>query len=345
MRVTLVTYDDTPPEGGQGVLVRDMRPALESHGVDITTVSGRGDHAISYRRVTRRAPLDFSLHVSRHPEVLAATNPDVLHLMGGPGGVMLTRRRPWPVVVTANHTYSGVYGKTSPRRALSVFEAQCYRLASHIVAISADTATAVRAMGIPRSRVEVLPPGVNAPAKIDEALRVPGRILFVGRLESEKGVADALALMRALTTADESVSGVVIGRGHLAEMVTRSCDAGPRMTYLGGADDARLAQEYAAASVVVVPSRYEGLGLVALEAMAAGAVVCGYDVVGLRDAALGVAPLVAAGDIHALIKEVRALLDDDARRADLAARGRAAVLATHSWEAYARRLVEIYATI
>ena len=54
-RVTFATYDDTPPLGGQGVMLQGMRAALEERGVDTATVSGRGEHAIRYPRVTGRA--------------------------------------------------------------------------------------------------------------------------------------------------------------------------------------------------------------------------------------------------------------------------------------------------
>ena len=60
MRVTFASYDDDPPLGGQGVLLHGMRAALERRDIDVATVSGRGDHAIHYPRVTRRAPLDLS---------------------------------------------------------------------------------------------------------------------------------------------------------------------------------------------------------------------------------------------------------------------------------------------
>ena len=48
-RVTIASYDDDPPLGGQGVVVHGMRAALERRGVQVHTISGRGEHAIADR--------------------------------------------------------------------------------------------------------------------------------------------------------------------------------------------------------------------------------------------------------------------------------------------------------
>ncbi len=345
MRIALVTYDDTPPQGGQGVVVRDLRRGLQATGVDVVTLSGRGDHAIAFPRVLHRAPLDFSLRLNRHPELIARMQPDVVHLQGGPGGVLLTRRLARPMVVTAHHTYRQAYSLRSLRRALARIEARCYRRASRILAVSESTASAILSMGVPASRIEVLPPGVSIPMAIDPAKRIVGRVLFVGRLEAEKGVVEAIHLMLRLAADRPGMSGHIVGRGRLERQVVTACSSVSGIEFLGGVDDTRLAEEYAAAEVVVMPSRYEGLGLVALEAMAAGAVVCGYDVVGLRDAALGVAPLAPAGDLDGLRANVTSILDDPAWRAELAALGRDAVIEHHSWERHVTRLLEIYAEV
>jgi glycosyltransferase involved in cell wall biosynthesis len=91
-----------------------------------------------------------------------------------------------------------------------------------------------------------------------------------------------------------------------------------------------------------MPSRFEGLGMVALEAQSAGTPVVGYDVDGLRDAVGGGGLLVPAGDIPALRDAVAALLGDPGRRSELGGRGRDAMRAEQSWASVAARLEEIY---
>ncbi len=339
-RVTLLSYDDEPALGGQGVELRGMRAALAARGHQVATIAGRGGHALRWARVTGRAPLDFSIHVNRHPELIGATAPDVVHALGGPGGVLLLRRLAVPLVYTANHTYRMAHGRTSFGRLLSPLEARAYRRAARVLAISASTAAAVRGLGVPGDHVEVLPPGVDVPDGPSPP-RDSVRLLFVGRWEPDKGVMPALRVMRDVIARRRGVSGIVVGGGSLDILVRRfGVDAG--VDVAGRVDEARLSAEYARASIVLVPSRYEGLGLVALEAQALGAVVVGHDVEGLRDAVAEPTLLVPLGDESAMVRVCLALIDDPRRRDELAHAGRERVRAAHSWERIGRRLEEVY---
>lgn len=346
MRVTLVSYDGEPPLGGQGVLARGMAAALRDRGVEVTRLTGHGDGAARYARVTRRAPLDLSLELSRHPARLLHGRPDLVHAMGGPGGVLLLRRVGVPVVCTANHTYRQAYPGWAPRRALSLAERRAYRLAAVVLAISPSTADAVAALGVPASRIEVVYPGVDvAQFDVGESLREPGRLLFVGRLLPEKGPLDAVAAMRQLSQRRPGVTGAVVGTGVLLAAVGGAA-AGTPVEVLGGLDDAAVATQYARAAVVLVPSRYEGLGLVALEAMAAGAAVVAYDVTGLRDAVAGAGVLVdPLRGVAGLVAAATELLDDDARRAEFAERGRRHVRERHSWAGVGERVEAVYRAV
>ena len=170
-----------------------------------------------------------------------------------------------------------------------------------------------------------------------------GESSFVSRMEPEKGALDAISLLQALTDADSRVHGVMVGGGSLAAEVQQAARAsGGCIEYLGALDREALNREYARAAVVVMPSRFEGLGMVALEAQAAGTPVAGFDVDGLRDAVGAGGVLAPAGDMAALRAVTADLLNDRVRRAELGARGREIVLAEHSWDAIGARLEEIY---
>jgi glycosyltransferase involved in cell wall biosynthesis len=340
-RVTIVSYDDEPPLGGQGVEVRGMRAALRARGHAVSTVAGRGDHAQRYPRLSGRQPLDFSVHLNRHPALIGRDAPDVVHAMGGPGGVLLLRRLDAPLVYTANHTYRMAHRRGSLRGLLSPLEARAYRRAAMVLAISGSTAAAVRDLGVPAARVEVLPPGIEVPADVPQT-RKPMRLLFAGRWEPEKGVLDAVAVMREVVAQRAGASAVILGAGSLDAGVRRAAAGAPGIEVAGRVGEERLVAEYARASIVVMPSRYEGLGLVALEAQAHGAVAVGYDVDGLRDAVTSPGLLVAPGDRLALVRVCLDLLDSPQRRAEVAAAGRERVRAAHSWGAVARRLEEVY---
>jgi len=89
-------------------------------------------------------------------------------------------------------------------------------------------------------------------------------------------------------------------------------------------DEARLAQVYAAADVLLAPSRVENLPNVALEALASGVPVVAADAGGMRDAVrhMETGWLAPVGDPQALAEGLRWLLDDAALRARLGAGAR-----------------------
>ncbi|HEV3124164.1 MAG TPA: glycosyltransferase family 4 protein [Candidatus Dormibacteraeota bacterium] len=347
LRISLATYDDGPPIGGQGVLVCGLRAALHRRGVDVHTVAGRGEYGQRHPALTRRAPLDFSIELNRHPRRLYEGNPALVHAMGGPGGVLLLRRLEVPLVYTANHTYRQAYASSRPQRLLSIAERRAYRAAAKVLPISPSTADAVRALGVPSRRIEVILPGVDVD-RFDrgEAKREPERVLFVGRLEWEKGPLDAVRCIRHLAQDRRGLRGVVIGRGALEGAVRNAVDsarrAGVSIDLLGAVSDDELAEQFARATVVIVPSRYEGLGLVALEAMAGGAAVVGTDVTGLRDAVGDRGVLVEPDAPDRLADAVAMLLDHPAQRGELTARAREHVREHHSWDTVGARVMEIY---
>jgi glycosyltransferase involved in cell wall biosynthesis len=137
----------------------------------------------------------------------------------------------------------------------------------------------------------------------------------------------------------------VVGAGSLGERVRALAATIPGVEVAGHVDAGRLAAEYDRAAVVIVPSRYEGLGLVALEAQAHRAAVAGYDVDGLRDAVPQRDLLVPPGHLSALADRCIRLIDEPQYREDVAARGREFVRAEHSWDAMARRLEQVYADV
>jgi glycosyltransferase involved in cell wall biosynthesis len=345
LRAVIATFDDEPPIGGQGRYVGGLRAGLRRRGVEVRTVAGHGAAAVRVPRVTGRPPLDHSLALLRDPRPLLAGGPDVIHAMGGPGGVLLVRRLGVPVVYTAHHTYRQAHPLGSPRRLLSPVEGRCYRIAAAVLAVSPSTADAVLRLGVAAARVEVLPPGIEV-GRFDrgEALRDPGLVLFVGRLEPEKRPLDAVAVMARL---GPGLRGMVIGGGSLEPAVRAAAAAAPpgAVEVRGAVSEDELLDAYATAAMLIVPSRYEGLGLVALEAMAAGAAVVAYDVPGLRDAVAGRGRLVPSGDLEAMVRACVALTGDPAERFELAARARDSVVAAHSWDAVAARVEAVYRAV
>lgn len=136
------------------------------------------------------------------------------------------------------------------------------------------------------------------------------RLLAIGRLLPQKGFDVAIAAMRWLPELHLDIIGEGEERPRLV---------GDRVTLRGWLPDVRPA--LAEADLFVMPSRWEGFGLVAVEAMAAGVPVVASEIPGLADVVGDAAVLVPPEDPVALAAALRELAGDPARRAALAALG------------------------
>ncbi len=164
-----------------------------------------------------------------------------------------------------------------------------------VIAASAFLAEQARSLGA--REVAVVPPGVQIPDEVAEPDEPP-HVLFAGRLSEEKGILEFLE-------ATEGLPRVIVGDGPLRDRVPEA---------LGFVPPAELGGYYERAAVVCVPSRREGYGMTAREAMAYGRPVVATRVGGLADLEGGGVELVPADDSAALRAAVRAVLDDPARR-------------------------------
>ena len=197
------------------------------------------------------------------------------------------------------------------------------RRARAVVCASNSLADSARDLGA--RRVEVIPNGVELPTEIGEPDEPP-HVLFAGRLSPEKGIAEFLA-------ATTDLARVIVGAG--AVSVPESVGFVP-ITELG--------DYYRRAAVVCVPSRREGYGVVAREAMAHGRAVVATSVGGLpdaiRDGETGL--LVSPRDPKALRAAIERLLKDAELRAALGAAARSSVATELSWPAATDALVSLY---
>jgi glycosyltransferase involved in cell wall biosynthesis len=173
----------------------------------------------------------------------------------------------------------------------------------------------------------VVASGVDIPVEVGEPDEPP-HLLFVGRLSEEKGVEELLEATRNLPR-------VIVGDGPLRNLVP---DA------VGFVPPRELGGYYERAAVVVCPSRREGYGVVAREAMARGRPVVATAVGGLFDAVDdGVTGLlVAPRDPRALRAAIQRLLSDAGLRRRLGAAARERASERFSWESATTMTIRLY---
>jgi glycosyltransferase involved in cell wall biosynthesis len=201
----------------------------------------------------------------------------------------------------------------------------------------------------PGARVEVVPWGVGppfSPGPLDcAALARLGAerpyVVTLATTQPRKGLDDALEAVRRVRAAGLPHRLVVVGaRGWRDEaLVARLRTGGALLT--GRLSDEELVAALRGADALLFPSREEGFGFPALEAMACATPVVAWRTASLPEVCAGAAELAPLGDAEALAAALRRVLADRGHADGLRARGmtRAAEL---TWERCGERHVGLY---
>jgi len=171
-------------------------------------------------------------------------------------------------------------------------------------------------------------------------------IFFVGRLEWEKGPDLLVQAMLRVLADFPNARLVLAGKGsYTGQLIEMIQDAGlEEAIQLAGfvSDDTRN-ELYAVADIAVFPSRYEPFGIVALEAMAAGAPVVVSNVGGLSEVVdHGVTDLRADTTPDAIADAILDILHHPLLAAERARRAQNVVRTQYSWETIADSVLEVY---
>jgi glycosyltransferase involved in cell wall biosynthesis len=176
--------------------------------------------------------------------------------------------------------------------------------------------------------------------------RQPNRILFIGRLNAQKGIE---MLLRALSLTQFVVNLDVVGDGDTTRLreLAEELGVAERVRWIGALPQHKLTDYYRAATALVVPSVNEGLGLVAVEAQLCETPVIAFDSGGLSDVVQHDRTGILVGDISAgaLAAGIDSLLARPDRGASLGAAGRLHALATFAPESVARRYADLYRSV
>lgn len=304
MRIGVISYDYAPAIGGMGIVAKQyvdaMRQQFPEHTIIVIAPGVAADDRVSAMARLRYlksggCPL-FSLVLSMAlPRIVRKHRLNVLHVHTGSGGIFLLRKPCCPLVVTAHHTYRQearfVFASQPLKKFLKSMmgrlERRTYRFADAIIAVSADTAAALRDdYDIQSSNIQVIENPIPVQLKRDLMIEKDfTSILYVGRLEERKGCMTLLQAMSLLRERFPSIKLNVIGSNLLGSSVQRFIADNHLEAHIqlfGFVDQARYDVERKQAGIVVVPSLLEGFGLVAAEAMADGACVVAADAPGLR---------------------------------------------------------------
>lgn len=173
-------------------------------------------------------------------------------------------------------------GSAAVQRVYAVIERVLSLKTDAVIAISQDEQDAGIAAGINAKKCHLIHNGIQDQPALPASEHDDGRlrVLFVGRLDRQKGVDLLLEAFRSLEP--DRFELRVVGGQILGKNFEYPTDL-PSVEFRGWKNPAELRDELAWADLVVVPSRWEGFGLVAVEAMRAQRAVAASNVGGLRD--------------------------------------------------------------
>lgn len=276
--------------------------------------------------------------------------PYVVSLHGGLLDVPADESRGWTEPTKGKFEYGKALGAWVGAR-------QVIDDASAVLCLGSLEVDAVRAR-YPGVRAEILPNGVDPAAGngADGARwraenEVPADaplILVVGRIDPQKGQMTAVEALDRLPNAMLALVGGVTNDGYFQELQARVGAMGlqGRVRIVPGypRGDRRLWDAYAAADVVVLPSRHEPFGIVVLEAWSMGKPVVATSVGGLRDLVDdGVdGRSIPTNDPAGLADALSDTLASEGRGAQRGENGRQKVLRGYTWDAVTRRLLNLY---
>jgi D-inositol-3-phosphate glycosyltransferase len=391
VRVALVSEHASPlaaiggvDAGGQNVHVAELAAGLVRLGHSVAVYTRRDDPDLAERQTTS-AGYEV-VHVSAGPaaplskdelwphmgafadcltEMLKFQRPDLVHAhfwMSAWASAAAAARLGLPLLITfhalgtVKRRYQGP-SDTSPLNRIRV-ETAVAGAADHIVATCADEVAELGLLGMPATKVSVVPCGVDlehfSPARADSPSAVVPkkvrryRLLSVGRLVPRKGYDTTIEALTLLPDTELLIAG--------------GADATPEPEHdrllavaerFGVADRVRLIGQVArtdmpallrSADLVVCSPWYEPFGIVPLEAMACGVPVVASAVGGMLDTVVdGVTGAhVPPQDAAALAEVLRTLLESPSRRAELARAGLERVRSRYSWDRVAADTAAVY---
>ncbi|GAA1350582.1 glycosyltransferase [Streptomyces beijiangensis] len=356
-----------PGEGGVARVVLDLVTAQVEQGFTVSlacpagtplaeSAAGLGCELLDWQ--STRSPVRHVVRESRHlAELIARVRPDVVHAHSAKAGlvarVVLRGRIP---TVFQPHAWSfeAVDSRTS---ALALrWERWAARWTTRVVCVSEAERLRGQQAGV-RTRFSVVQNGVD-PARFTfdtdpHAARralpalAAGRsnespvVVCVGRLCMQKGQDTLLQAWDSVVARFPDARLALVGDGPTGDELRRI--APPSVTFAGAVPD--TAPWYRAADLVVLPSRWEGIAVAPLEAMATGRAVVVTDVDGSRESlppAHHPLSLVPPDDPAALASAVIRLLDQAELRTSLGRQGRQHVLSHFTVQRVGAAIADVY---
>lgn len=363
-KLRILQFGPTAYQGGVAVAIADLCLGLAQQGHDVGLLCNGGAVLERLKDANIQIFLRDSVGGTRGilkevrptARILSSFRPDIVHTHGRGPSLVSTLAGRYPDIFTLHNSFftdrANLLDTGAIRRRLSPMGRKVIVLNDEAREYSKSE------LRLPNERIFSVLNGVDVERFVpaDPMTRQVLRsrlgiedehilVLFVGRFHPQKQPEAIVKLAEALRTrGSDHIRFVMIGDGELKEPTARMAAT------LGLDDKIQMLSfrdpltAYQAADLFVMPSLYEGFGLVTIEAMAVGCPV-------LRSRTGGFLETITDGEtgygcdvsIEDFVARAIAILDQPNDRARVAANGRARVLAEMSLSAHAKETTKVYA--
>jgi glycosyltransferase involved in cell wall biosynthesis len=230
-----------------------------------------------------------------------------------------------------------------------LYESRLFSKSMSVTAVSFSVANELRTYGLDFSKIAVVRNGVDEKTFIPVNKQESEKkyVLYTGVLRARKGLFDLIDCAEQVCRVNPTVNFLICGTGPFFSKIEQEIQKRGlrgRVILLGRVNRGRLIQLYQNATIHVVPSHYEGLPTVLLEAMSCGLPVVATNVGGASDVISSGKNgfLVPPKSPQLLAKVILKLLDDDKLRMEIGEAARKTIERSYTWDKIADKIQKCY---
>lgn len=369
MKICMITSAPFPPREGMGNYVLNLSTELASRGHEVQIIT-RGGFRRTYCedldgiRIRKATYLPFyPIHIDIHCAFVKAilndldNRFDVIHYHSPLVGFLRTKT---PSIVTVHTPMAfdvpmveivdarSLGAKILLRLASTRIEGGLFSNVSTIATVSKQVSKELMELSVAGSKITFIGNGVNEDVfRLGIENRAATTVLFVGRLSYRKGLVDLIDASKSVIEAIPEVRFDIVGDGplrHRLEEHARILGVEKNLRFLGKISPGELISAYQKCGIFVLPSHYEGMATVLLEAMSTGAPVVSTNIGGsddlIKDGINGL--LTPPKDVNSMSKAIIALISDRNRAEKLGKQARETIMSSHTWKKIADKYETIY---